>query len=248
MSLKKKVNNFLRRFNVELHGTGYLQSLAKGEFSIDEFDYFKKTFSGNNITIYDVGANRGSTIAKFISIFPSAKIHAFEPYAPLCEGIKNRFPDNKNLSINNVGISQEKGDLTFYVNKSVDTNSFLPSKETGLNSDEQVKNVDTITVPVTTISDYFNEAKHNQINILKLDIQGSELKALKGAEALLKAKKVDVIFAEAYFVQQYQDQPLFYDIASYLLQFGYQLQDIYKPIYGKDKIAWCDAMFIREDL
>ena len=90
--------------------------------------------------------------------------------------------------------------------------------------------------------------KITHINILKLDIQGYELKALKGAEDLLRSKKIDLIYTEAYFIQQYHDQPLFPEIAMYLSKFGYQLQDIYNPIYGNDKIAWCDAIFMRDDL
>lgn len=93
-----------------------------------------------------------------------------------------------------------------------------------------------------------SENNLNHIHILKLDIQGSELNALKGAEKLLIEKKIDLVYTEAYFVQQYVDQPLFPEIAMYLLNRGYQLQDIYNPIYGKGKLAWCDAVFVRDNL
>ncbi|MEJ7822778.1 MAG: hypothetical protein WKF85_10680, partial [Chitinophagaceae bacterium] len=64
----------------------------------------------------------------------------------------------------------------------------------------------------------------------------------------LREGRIDLIFTESYFIQQYQDQPLFFEIAAYLLSFGYVLQDIYNPIYGKGRLAWCDAMFIRENI
>ena len=83
---------------------------------------------------------------------------------------------------------------------------------------------------------------------MKLDIQGSELKALIGAEQSLKEKKIDFIYTEAYFIQQYENQPLFTEIVLFLSKFGYVIQDIYHPIYGKSKLAWCDVMFIRDDL
>jgi FkbM family methyltransferase len=248
MNLKKKINSFLKRFNVELHGTGYLQSLAKGDFKKNEFDYFKQLFGDGQIIIYDVGANRGNTILKFLEKFSSSQIVAFETVTGLCEDLNILFSKNKNIKIQNVGISDSNKELIFYINKSIDTSSFLPSKLTGLNSDRQVKNVSQLLLPVKTIEQSCIEEKIDHIHILKLDIQGSELMALKGAEKLLRNKSIDVIYTEAYFIQQYQNQPMFADIALYLSGLGYQLQDIYNPIYGNGKIAWCDAVFVRNNL
>ncbi len=248
MSLKNRINKILRPLNVQVHGLGYLQSLGKGDFKKDEFDFFKQIFGDRPITIYDIGANRGSTIAKFVDYFPGARIVAFEPIVSLCEEIKSKFENYKNINIENTGISNFTGEQIFFVNKSIDTSSFLPSQKAGLNSDSQVKNIAQINVPVKTIAQSYIEQKIEQIHILKLDIQGSELNALNGAEDLLAHKKIDVIYTEAYFIQQYIDHPLFADITLYLSKFGYQLQDIYNPIYGNDKLAWCDAVFVREDL
>ncbi len=248
MSIKNKLNAFLKHFNVQLHGLGYLQSLAKGEFKKDEFDYFKEVFGNQPLVIFDVGANRGNTIHRFLDFFPSAKIFAFEPLPTLAKEIKEQFRNSPNIVIDASGIADKKGEQLFYVNTSVDTSSFLPSKLTGLNSDPQVKNREQITVPVKTIRDSVRENNLDHIHILKLDVQGSELNALKGAAQLLTDKKIDLIYTEAYFIQQYVDQPLFPEIALYLMDHGYQLQDIYKPIYGKGKLAWCDAVFVREGL
>lgn len=248
MALKNTINNFLRKFNVEMHGLGYLQSLAKGDFKNDEMNLFKNQFKNDEIVIYDVGANRGFMIKNFIDNFSNASIHAFEPYKPLYMYLKNEFEKNKNVVINGLGISDRESELIFNVNNSVDTSSFLASKKTGLNSDAQVQTQHKITIPVTTIDNYAQKFLHERIHILKLDIQGSELNALKGAVALLKEKKIDIIFSETYFVQQYEGQPLLHEIITFLHSFGYIVQDIYHPIYGKGKLAWCDTLFVRENL
>ncbi|MEO6231212.1 MAG: FkbM family methyltransferase [Ferruginibacter sp.] len=248
MSFKNKLNKILRKFNVELHGLGYLQSLSKGEFKKNEFDYFSNLFNNQHLVIFDVGANRGHTVQRFLDLFTSSKIFAFEPYPTLATEIKNRYAENLQVKVEEVGISNSRNQLQFYVNRSIDTSSLLASRKIGLNSDTQVENVKTITVPVKTIEDVFQENGLERINILKLDIQGSELNALKGAKNLLEAKKIDLIYTEAYFVQQYVNQPLFHEIADYLLRHGYLLQDIYNPIYGNGKLAWCDAVFIREGI
>jgi len=248
MPLKNRINRFLRKFGVELHGISYLRALAKGEFKSDELDLMKKVFRSDSIVVYDVGANRGVMIKRFIHQFPKAFIHAFEPYRPFYETLLNEFNDIENVVVNYQGIADEEGEYLFNVNKSIDTSSFLESQTTGLNSDEQVQTTSQVKVPVITIDQYAALRGHQRINILKLDIQGSELKALKGAVDLLREKKIDMIFCETYFIQQYVNQPLFFDIANYLLQFGYVVQDLYHPLYGKGKLAWCDTLFTRSDL
>lgn len=249
MNLKNKINKYLRKFNVEIHGLGYLQALSKNEFKNDEKNIYNAFFKENEaLNIYDVGANQGITIHNFLSLFPNATIHAFEAYPPYYTILTNKFSSNPKIKINSYGISNEVGNFTFNINKSIDTSSFLNSKNTGLNSDEQVKTINQITVPTNTIDHYLEQDSNKRIHILKLDIQGSELKALIGAEQSLKEKKIDFIYTEAYFIQQYENQPLFTEIVLFLSKFGYVIQDIYHPIYGNSKLAWCDVMFIRDDL
>ncbi len=248
MSFKHKLNKYLRRFNVELHGLGYLQSLAKGEFKKNELDLFKNVFGDNKLLIYDVGANRGATIDQFAQLFPNAFIHAFEPHEELAEELKKRYQSSSKISINQCGIADKESSMLLNMNFSADTSSLLASKKTGLNSDRQVETIRQVKVPVTTIDQYAAANGHQHIHILKLDIQGSELNALKGAVSLLAANKIDMIFSETYFIQQYEGQPLFHEIAAFLFDYGYELQDIYHPLYGKGKMAWCDTLFVRKDL
>ncbi len=141
-------------------------------------------------------------------------------------------------------IGDKKGKNTLFVNKNVDTNSLLKPSRIGLSSDKQVANVSTIEVDVWTIDEFCRTNDINFIDILKLDIQGGELAALKGAETLLSNKQIKLIYSETYFKQQYDRQPLFHDIAKYLEQFGYETQDFYNPIYGNKSLAWCDVIFL----
>jgi hypothetical protein len=110
-----------------------------------------------------------------------------------------------------------------------------------------VKKIGSMTTTTISLNDYYKKYP-DRINILKLDIQGSELSALKGASDLLAGQLIDIIFTETYFIQQYKEQPLFHEIAAYLHGFEYQLQDLYNPYYGNGKIAWCDSLFIRNRL
>ena len=61
---------------------------------------------------------------------------------------------------------------------------------------------------------------------------------------MLENNKIDLIFCELFFVEQYENLPLFYDVANFLKNYNFQLQDINSPFYGQGNLAWCDAIFI----
>ncbi len=239
---KGLLNKYFQKFGFEIHGTGYLQSVKKGAFKEDAFTVQKEMLK-NCSTIFDVGANRGEITSKYAELFPQANVYAFEPFPDSFKILESKFFGNKRIECfqNAIGAVNTKSNL--FVNRNVDTNSLLSSVKIGLSSDQQVKNVGVIEVDVCTIDDFCRNKLINSIDILKLDIQGSELFALKGATELLKNKRINLIYSEVYFKKQYENQPLFPDISKFLEQFEYYLQDFYTPIYGKGNLAWCDVIF-----
>jgi len=241
---KSLINKYLRKFGIELHGTGYMQSLQKSSFSEDAFDKQKEILGRNATVIFDIGANRGEVTLKYKSLFSSAAIYAFEPFSGSFGILQSRIQGLHNIHTFQKAISDSNGTFTFYVNKNIDTNSLLKSQKMGLNSDSEVRNISSIQVETITIDEFCVTNNIKEIDILKLDIQGGELAALKGAEKLLALKKIHLIYTEAYFKQQYEQQPLFFEIATFLQEHNYYLQDLYNPIYGKGSIAWCDAIFL----
>ncbi|PZW39835.1 FkbM family methyltransferase [Humitalea rosea] len=93
------------------------------------------------------------------------------------------------------------------------------------------------------------------IDFLKLDIQGAELMALKGAEACLT--RTALVHCEVEFAPIYAGQPLFHEVAAYLAARGFILIDLleqarysYQPESRRasmDRLIWADALFFRED-
>ena len=64
------------------------------------------------------------------------------------------------------------------------------------------------------------------IDVLKLDLQGYELDALKGCEKLLP--RIKAITTEVEFVPLYEGQPLFADIDIYLRARGFRFLNLYE--------------------
>jgi hypothetical protein len=95
-----------------------------------------------------------------------------------------------------------------------------------------------------------------EIDFLKIDVQGAELKVLHGAPRL--AATALVMEIEVEFVQLYQGQPLFADVDIYMRSQGFQLHalphgtqyyyapviDHDQPLAGLNQLIWSDAIYI----
>jgi FkbM family methyltransferase len=95
------------------------------------------------------------------------------------------------------------------------------------------------------------------IDFIKLDVQGSELAVLQNA--MVKLKHAQVIHVETLFVPFYKNQPLFGDIdlilrkAGFLFhKFGPLVSRIIKPLLlnndiykGMSQVLWSDAVYVR---
>lgn len=97
------------------------------------------------------------------------------------------------------------------------------------------------------------------VDLLKLDIQGGELMALRNATDRLAGAVV--VHTEVEFLELYEGQPLFGDVDSFLRQHGFVLHRFYpatvsrtlqpmivnNDIYaGMSQLVWSDAVFVRD--
>lgn len=233
---------------VEIHGLGYLNKLSQGANKISVFKKQQELMSNEAKVIFDVGSNRGDITQAYLDHFPNSDIFAFEPVPEMADIYETRFKANNKVHLNKIALSDRAGSVTLYVNSSVDTSSLLPSQKIGASSDESCKTVSTIEVETGIIDDFVADQKLDTIDILKMDVQGSELAVLKGAKKALEQNKISIIYTEVYFKPQYVDQPLFYDIATFLKSYGYELQDLYDPYYNSSQILWADALFVKNNL
>ena len=194
--------------------------------------------------IIDLGANRGDTVQRYLELFPDATIYAFEPFPDSFQFLTKRFKDTPRVKCYSMAIADSDEQKVFYVNVNADTNSLLRPRKTGLSSDSQVENKERILVESTTLDNFCSTNRIDAIDILKMDIQGGELAALKGSKKLLEGHKIGLIYTETYFVQQYEQQPLFHDVSRFVTDYNFVLKDIYAPIYGKGNLAWGDVIFV----
>ena len=242
--MKNKINSYLRRFGIEIHGVGYIQKLKNSDLKKSEWSKQQELLKSKANVIFDVGANRGDTTLKYLNLFPKARIHSFEPFPESYEIFINRHKENLNVQLNKYALSSSIGKAILNINKSVDTNSLLESKKIGATSDKSCISIGQIEIETNTIDNYCAQNNIKEIDVLKIDVQGSEIEVLKGALEMLKKGSIKLIYTETYFEQQYVNQPLFHDISQLLYKHNFVLQDIYDPYFSKNNILWCDSIFV----
>ncbi len=244
---KSILNKYFRKFGFEVHGLGYLEKLKKSEFASDPFLKQKEFLKTVSPVIIDAGANRGEVSQTYLDLFPAAKIYAFEPFEETYQQYRQRFLGRGNIKIENLALTETSGSQTFYINKSVDTNSLLKSTKIGVKTaDSSCENVGETVVKTISLDEYCELNNIPAVDILKLDVQGGEFGILKGATQLLSKNRIQLIYSEIYFKPQYEGHSLFHEIMQLLYKYKFSLQDIYNPYYSGTQILWADALFIRE--
>ena len=197
-------------------------------------------------TVFDVGAYDGSAAQAYRAAFPQATVHCFEPSGSAFARIESRFAADPRVVPNHAAVGETAGTQTLHVNVSDQTNSLLPMAPTmkhHVNEGED-REVGTETVPVVTLDGYCAERGVAAIDLLKLDVQGSELRVLRGARRLVESHAVRLIFSEVLFGDFYVGQTYFHEIASFLAGYGYRVYGLYDLIQGKNGIlAHADVLF-----
>ena len=193
---------------------------------------------------FDVGANRGQTIALLREAFARPRIHAFEPSTATFHALEQRrFGDDVVLHRMALGAAPERRTFTTYA--ASDLSSFLPLDAAPENRFRDVAAVTSEDVQIDTVDAVVARLGLPTLDVLKIDMQGFDREVLRGAEATLRAGRVNVVLIELNFVKMYQGQAAPPEILAALMMGGYYLVGLYEIVREEQTVGWCTAVFQR---
>lgn len=200
----------------------------------------KRLIPGESPVVIDGGSNQGEFIHLISQQYETPTIHAFEPIPELASQLEKTYQDVEGIRIYQNAIGPTESLVDFNIANIVPASSILKSSEIGREHYGEGLEPKKIVKVLQKRMDQLIEC---DIDILKLDLQGYELEALKGSSKILK--RVKLILIETEFVQIYRDQPLFSDIDLFLKEYGFKLFNFYDLCSHADgQLYSCDAIFL----
>jgi FkbM family methyltransferase len=188
--------------------------------------------------IFDIGANVGQTSASYRKLFPAAHIWAFEPIPETFSRLTNRFKNDGQVHPINSALGDCQG--TAIMNrgpKGLTDSMLLRANRTG----EQVD------VRIDTIDAFCASSSINNIDILKVDVEGMEAKVFAGASEMFRKNAIRFVFTEVFFLPSYEDMPLFCDLHAVLQKFGLKLYGLYSLSQdGRGRLEFGNALYSRD--
>eukprot|EP01025_Chloroclados_australasicus_P041225 TRINITY_DN4351_c0_g1_i2.p1 TRINITY_DN4351_c0_g1~~TRINITY_DN4351_c0_g1_i2.p1 ORF type:complete len:443 (-),score=36.59 TRINITY_DN4351_c0_g1_i2:525-1703(-) len=211
------------QYKMLIHGQGkdkYISdSLSSGTLTYFERDLqivmeskLPKDVPHENVVILDIGANIGLHSLYFAS--KGYEVHAFEPYPDnynllQCSKAANSF---ENLYLNNYGLSNSTSEGCMGLDTTNHGSAFVQKSRTDCESKIKLSTLDEYM-------DQYLQEKHPYL--IKIDVEGHEFFALKGAQKLLTERTPKYIFSEVVPSKFHEVGMQAYDYFKYLADLGF---------------------------
>jgi FkbM family methyltransferase len=202
--------------------------------------------------VVDVGANLGATVEAYRARFGGSRLVAVEPLPHLAARLEQRYAGCPEVTVVNAAIDETCGTRILH-NTAADGNSSffeVSAQQRGCAGHATKTRVrQSLSVPTTTLDRLAQDCRIDTIDVLKLDIQGAELLALRGAADLLGRRRIRALYCEVLFAPIYVGQCQFHEVAAFAGGHGYWLYDLFGANHQLDgSITHANALFLSPEV
>jgi len=199
-------------------------------------------FGFNPSTIIDGGANRGEWAKAARSMFPLSHIHLVEPLPKCVDCLRKMAAIDGRMTVHPYaatmpGVTEVMFNLVGDDGMSTAAQVVLPG--------ERFPN--EMELPASTLDTMLGQLIRPGC-LLKLDLQGHEIEAMKGATDVLKC--VEVIICEvAFYPVNDNGRPIFADVMSFVSRLGFVLFD-FASLQGRcddNRLQWGDIVLAKQN-
>ncbi len=192
--------------------------------------------------VFDVGGSNGAWVNIMSKVLPESRFEVFEPLAEIHPGYREILGYLKGMHqesyIHPVAIGEKDGSITINVYDDPSASTTL-----AITADDHIK---PATVPLRSIDSIVASRMCAAPDLIKIDIQGGELAALKGARETLPGVKF--LMLETWIQRGYgTNTPLLHELMSFLSPLGfvpYEFGDVFRN--DKAEAVAVDVWFINK--
>lgn len=147
-----------------------------------------KKYLTTNSNCIDIGCHKGEILDLFCSISKNGKHFGFEPIPMLYENLTKKYINNKNVTLFSCALSDIESVSSFNYVKNAPAYSGIQKRKYNIKNPD----IDIINVELKKLDDLI--PYNLKIDFIKIDVEGAELKVLKGAKEILKKNQPYIIF------------------------------------------------------
>ncbi len=178
------------------------------DFTILSRHYIDKINKNAVKTIFDLGFNSGLNAVAYNKFLPNLEhIYGFDAiYTKCADTTIESFINNEKLKIIEKCVGEEKGETKFVINKNLLATSCCADISSKTNV--SFENEEVIYSEVITLDD-FCEENNVYPDLIKTDIEGAELSALKGAIKTIKRVRPQLAISIYHTITDFIEIPLY---------------------------------------
>lgn len=181
-------------------------------------------------TVVDIGANVGQFALLVRELFPAAIIYSFEPLQQPSKKFLAFFANDARVTLFRVAVAQNSARRRMHLSAKNDSSSLLPITQGQIEFAPGTESVGYEEVSTGPLEQFLRTEQIVSPALLKLDVQGFELEALKGCESLLGHFKY--VYAEASFIELYEGQVLAHQLVQWLSARDFHILGAANPFYN----------------
>jgi FkbM family methyltransferase len=199
------------------------------------------------ISLIDVGASSGDFSESIIKFCGVRKGLLIEPIPRRCEELRAKFTGG-NFEIICGAVGDKEAELEMEVLKWDYASSILPVIRTNstVTSVLDLSPKEKVKTRVQSLDEILDKCQFpNQVDLLKIDVQGAEHLVLDGARKALQ--RVQAIYTEISFRALYEGSATFEGISERCRKAGFRLTSLNEGFRGSDgELLQGDALYLRD--
>lgn len=197
-------------------------------------------------TCVDAGAHKGDWTQALLDTFQPQRVIAVECEPRLVDPLRARFRNAPAIIVVDAALAEGEGTTRFHQLRHPASSSLLKPREEVVqefleHSWDEIGIVDVKTIGYDQLI-----AQEEDVSILKLDIQGSEMAMLSASRQGLD--KTKCVILEVTFTPHYEGDSGFPELHQLMTNRGFGLYRLSAPYNRGGRILFADAVYVREEI
>lgn len=195
-------------------------------------------------TVIDIGANKGQFALAAIAALPQCEVISFEPLDGEADRFERALRGRDRVRLHRLAIGESDGTATLHVSARPDSSSLLPIGAMQSSAFPGTQASGRRDVRIARLNSILSPPRMRTPVLLKIDVQGYELRCLRGCDELLDL--IEWVYVECSLLEFYVGQHLACDVIEHLSARGFDLDGIHHVTPDREgRVLQADFLFRR---